>query len=178
MRIVIRNLCLVLASLTVTVSVVAESTSVDEKPNIARYDDIIIDVPVEDIWPEVINFVYWFSTEFEGNSVVQIKGEPGQVGYTLEVNSNRRHEIISVRPMKSIVWKTCLIASCEDDYVFSDHSLEANDGKTKFSRNSYSQGFWTAEYIEEVRQKQLQGKTFDSLNNKVSLAFKEYVENR
>ena len=80
--------------------------------------------------------------------------------------------------MKNVVWKTCVIVSCDRDYVYSDHSLELVDGKVRLNRNSYSQGFWPREYIQEIRQKQSQGKVSDSLNNKVSLAFKQYVESR
>ena len=99
------------------------------------------------------------------------------MGYTLEANKTTRHVVISVRPMKSIVWKTCLIVSCKDDYVFSDHSLEASDGKTKLSRNSYSQGFWSEEYIREIRQNQSHENVSEISNRKVSLAFKQHVEN-
>lgn len=180
MKIVIRNLCLVLASLAVALPVIAESISPDEKhekENIARYDEIIIDLSIEKLWPEVLNFVSWYFTVYQDRKIKHIKGSPGQVGYVLETNITR-HEIISVRPMKSVAWKTCLRASCEEDYVFSDHSLGASDGETRLSRNSFSQGFWSAKYIQEIREKQSQGKVSDSLNDKASSAFKQYVENR
>ena len=74
--------------------------------------------------------------------------------------------------MKSIVWKTCLIASCEEDYVFSDLSVETKGGKTKFSKSSYSHGFWSVEALEILRNRS------SGLSSKISAAFKKYVENQ
>lgn len=178
MKIVIGILSLVIVGLAFSLYTLKESILVEsksEKVNLARYNEIVIDESIEDVWPEVLNFVDWFSTVYEDGGLIKAKGEPGLAGYTLEVDKIRRHEIIRVRPMKSIVWRTCWIASCDDDYVISDHFVESFEGKTKFIRNSYSHGFWSQDYHVDFFRKASEK---EEPINEVSVAFKKYVEGR
>ena len=151
-----------------------QTQSTITESSIVLYDDVIIDRSIEILWPELLDFVSWY---FTGQHIERIKGQPGQVGETLVVNNALRHEIISIRALKNIVWKTCLITSCEKDVVFSNFLVEGVDGKSRLIRNVYSQGFWSEKFVAQYREDTSNGKIPNSVR-KVSLAFKEYVENK
>ena len=178
MKIYIKITFLLLASLTINISVAAEDTSANGKPDklsIVIHDEIIINRSVPDVWKELRNFAFWY---FDAQNIKQVKGDYGRVGYTLLIDEKIRNEIISVRPLKGIVWKTCLHTTCEEDYIFSDMRLQDVDGKTRFIRTNYSQqGFFPEEEAKNFLKVISQGKVPDSAR-KVSLAFKKFVEKK
>lgn len=178
MKVNIWNLFYIIASLVVNLPSFAEDDSVQampEKYNIVLYDEIIINRSVQEVWPELLNFVSWY---FAGHEIKRIKGESGTVGYTLLVGESLRHEIVSVRHLKSVVWKSCLIASCIKDYVFSDFRVDDIEKKTKFSMSNYSQqGFWGKETAKQVIQDQSKGRTPDFFKD-ISLKYKVYMETK
>jgi hypothetical protein len=142
--------------------------------DIVMYDDIVIDRPIEQVWPQVLNFIHWY---FDGQDITHIEGEPGQRGYTLRINDNLLHQAISVRPGKSIVWKTCYINTCDKDVVFSDFEVQRLEGKTRFLRRSYSQHFWAEEFADQFLTATRQGKVPVTVRD-LSQRFKRYVESQ
>lgn len=174
-----QKIVLVLMLLLLTVTTFADE-DVDENKepvvtttsSVILFDEIIISRPVEMVWPELLDFVSWY---FRGQDIEHVKGQKGQLGSTFVVNDSLRHEIVSIRPLKTVVWKTCLISSCESNVVFSDFSIDTINGKTKLFRSSYSQGFWSEEMANSMREDVSKGIVPESVR-KVSLAFKTYVE--
>ena len=146
------------------------------KENLALYDEIIIDRTVKEVWAELLDFPIWF---FSGKGIKRIKGEPGEIGDIL-VGHGTYTQIIGVRPLRSIVWKTSPAingkkASGDKDYVFFDLRLEDVDGKTRFSKSYYSQGFWPEDMMQGFIKAQSEGKTSEFMRH-ISLAFKAYLE--
>ena len=171
-------------ALMLKISIVAASTGDEINKNetqpvtttshVIVFDEITIDQPVEAVWPELLDFVSWY---FRGEDIKHVSGKMGNLGSTFIVNGLLRHEIVGVKPHKTVVWKTCLLSSCENNIVFSDFTLRDIDGKSKLLRNSYSQGFWPEDFANKMRENMAKGIIPDSVR-KISLKFKEYVENK
>ena len=140
--------------------------------DIVMYDDIIIDRPVDEVWTQVLNFIHWY---FEGQKITHLSGQYGQPGYTLRINDDLLHQAINVRPGKSIVWKTCYIATCQKDVVFTDFEITRVEGKTLFSRRSYSQNFWAKPFADALIAEISAGKVPNTVRM-LSKRFKHYVE--
>ena len=149
-----------------------------DKPNAAIFSEVLINSSVDLVWPELVNYFHWYVNTNGGGPITRTLGHPAQVGYTLEINNRSRHEVISVNPMSHMVWKICLIASCEDDFVFGTMSLSPEGGKVRLSINSVSQGFWTDDYLKQLRLAQSQGASSTDADKKVLLRFKSYVESK
>lgn len=178
MKVMIKNITLMILFTFFSMAAFAKEKVEDNtqatltKSNVILFDEILIDSPAEKIWPELLDFVSWY---FKGQRIEHVKGQKNKVGNTLVVNNVLRHEIVSIRPMKSVVWKTCIIASCEKDLVFSDFSIQDISGKTKFTQNVYSQGFWSENDAKQMLQDTSNGKVPDAVR-KTTLMFKAYIE--
>ena len=140
--------------------------------DIVLYDAIEIDSPVEIVWPEVLNFISWY---FADRTITHIAGDPGKLGYTLKIDDNLLHKIISLRSGQCLVWKTCIPQSCEKDVVFTDFELTAHGSKTLFARRSYSQNFWGEEWANIFLADTSEDKVPDVVRD-LSIRFKHHVE--
>lgn len=140
--------------------------------DIVVYDEIQIDRPIEHVWPEVINFITWY---FTGQRIKIVRGVAGELGHTVKIDDNLLHQVISIRPQKSMVWKTCYIDTCEKDVVFTDFEVKAVGDKTIFSRRSYSQNFWAEDIADDFLFATKKGKV-PVLVSDLSLRFKRFVE--
>ena len=145
-----------------------------DRATVVLHDEIIINRAIEEVWPKLLRFPLWY---FAGENIERISGEQDQLGYTLAINNHLAHSIASVRPMKSVVWKTCVIASCDKKYNFTDFMIREVNGKTLLSRSLYSQGgFWPKTTVENFHSDQSYGKVPEMIR-KASVAFKDYLEN-
>ena len=140
--------------------------------NIAMHDEIFINSTLQNVWGELLKFPFWFVSD-EG--IERVEGRSGHIGDTQVIFGSLLNQIIAIRPLQSVVWKACFIESCDKDYIFYDLGIEQVSGKVKFSKNYYSQGFWSEEMAREFIREQEQGVPTEFMKQ-ISTAFKAYIE--
>jgi len=140
--------------------------------SIILHDQVIIDKPLSLVWPEVLDFISWY---FRGHDVQHLDGRRGELGSAAIVNGKLLHEIVSLKKGKTVVWKTCLLAACDNNIVFTDFTIQDSAGKTKLNRRTYSHGFWS-EKIAKDRLRDISRGVVPEDVRKVAFDFKAYVE--
>lgn len=101
--------------------------------------DLILDSPIKDAWPHVINYPSWQNY----SSVEHISGEPGQEGEVVLLKKDEEGftfppyctRTIKLDPACRVIWKTYPAEPTEENDFFGivDFSLHEMNGKTRFS---------------------------------------------
>lgn len=105
--------------------------------NFVFHGQVMIDRPAAELWPELCDFMSWY-TGIYGLDVDHSEGTAGQLGHKVTLKSGASFEVISVRPMKNIVRKTCYGNDCQFGHFFSDFSIESLDGKSLLHMKNYA----------------------------------------
>lgn len=146
----------------------------DPKNTIVLYDETIIDCELDVVWFELLDYVHW---AFPQATIRRIQGQDGHEGEVLMVNKTLLHEIVRIRPKRSVVWKTCKIDDCEKNYAFTNFTVDKYDKKTTLQESVFSQeGFWTIEEIQGMKAYHLLRKE-PPFFQKASEDYKKYLEN-
>ena len=153
---------------------------------LAFYDEILIDKPVEEVWPEILNYTKWQVGHTDATHIT-IEGEPREVGEIVKIIKTHKDaipyyaETVRLRENKNVVWRVFSgqAAPCTDTMgtsAYMEFRTESENGKTLFVTSYYASFPVFGEALENLRKQQLQGKEGADFIREGSIAFKKYME--
>lgn len=104
---------------------------------IVREGEILIDAPIRDVWPHVVNYPSW-----QNYSIVQhVSGPPGQEGEVILLKKEEGKtpttpyyaRTIKLDPERRVIWKT--YRENVNSFGIVEFKVDPVEGKTRFSHS-------------------------------------------
>ena len=144
-------------------------------------NEIIIDRPVEQVWPQLFKFMQW-NPHHIGAKIIRLAGEPDCEGeivleYPKAANGYGPPvviETVKVIPFEKLVWKLSEPQEKPQSYVvnFTDFSLESLDARTRFIYHSYF------EVLKSALGSMPSDQQFDEIHREIFESLKRFVESQ
>ncbi len=151
------------------------------------YDEILINKPVKEVWPEILNYAKWQVGHTDAEHIT-VKGKPRQVGEIVKIIKTHKGaqpyyaETVRLRENRNVVWrifsdKPNPCAGPMGTSAYLDFRTENVNGKTLFSTSYYAFMPVFGEDLATLREEQMQGKENADFIREGAVAFKTYMEN-
>ena len=150
------------------------------------YDEVIINRPVEQVWPEILNFAKWQVGHTDAEHIT-IKGEHGKVNEIFKIIKSHKGaqpyfaETVRLRKNRNVVWrvfsgKPGLCTDALGTSAFLDFHTVDIGGKTLFTTNYYASSPMHEKDLMILRKKQSEGDEGVEFLREGGEAFKKYME--